>query len=109
VVLVSPLPTSEDALLLGHRNGVLTAIHDPARCIVSSLQSIAQLLHLPLGAAKVVAALLDGIELKDYAEREMISPNTVKFHLKTAFERTGSRSQIDLVRRALRMLTDLDV
>jgi DNA-binding CsgD family transcriptional regulator len=57
----------------------------------------------------VVAALLDGIELKDYAEREMISPNTVKFHLKTAFERTGSRSQTDLVRRALRILTDLDV
>ena len=37
-----------------------------------------------------------------------ISPNTVKFHLKTAFERTGSRSQTDLVRRALRILTDLD-
>jgi PAS domain-containing protein len=109
VVLVSPLPSSEDALLLGHRNGVLIAIHDPARRIVSSLQSIAQLLHLPLGAAKVVAALLDGIELKEYAEREGISPNTVKFHLKTAFERTGSRSQTDLVRRALRMLADLDV
>jgi DNA-binding NarL/FixJ family response regulator len=79
------------------------------RRAVSSLQSIAQLLHLPLGAAKVVAALLDGIELKEYAEREGISPNTVKFHLKTAFERTGSRSQTDLVRRALRMLADLDV
>jgi GAF domain-containing protein len=109
VVLVSPLPTSEDALLLAHRNGVLIAIHDPARRIVSSLQSIAQLLHLPLGAAKVVAALLDGVELKDHAERERISANTVKFHLKTAFERTGSRSQADLVRRALRILTDLDL
>ncbi len=61
----------------------------------------------PHGAAKVLSALLDGIELRDYAEREAISMNTVKFHLKTAFERTDTRSQVDLVRRALLALNDL--
>ena len=106
VVLVSPLPSGED-LVPKVRSGVLFALHDPNRRIGSTAQSIAHLLHLPLGAAKIVNAILQGIELKDYAEREAISMNTVKFHLKTAFDRTGSRSQADLVRRALLALNDL--
>jgi GAF domain-containing protein len=106
VVLVSPLPLGE-SVLPRIRRGVLFAIHDPSRRIASSVQSIAQLLHLPLGAAKVVEAIVDGVELKDHADREAISMNTVKFHLKTAFDRTGARSQVDLVRRALLALNDL--
>jgi len=62
---------------------------------------------VPPGAAKVVQAILEGIELKDYANRESISMNTVKFHLKTAFDRTGTRNQTDLVRRTLLALNDL--
>ncbi len=106
VVLVSPLPPTED-ILLRTRLGVLIIIHDPSRRIVATGQRIALLLHMPLGAAKVVEALIAGVELKDYAEREGISMNTVKFHLKTAFERTGSRSQTDLVRRTLLAINDL--
>ena len=93
--------------MLRTRRGILIVIHDPSRRIVATVQRLAQLLHVPLGAAKVVEALIAGIELKDYAEREGISMNTVKFHLKTAFERTGSRSQADLARRALLAINDL--
>jgi len=71
------------------------------------VQRIAHLLHVTPGAAKVLEAILERIELKVYADRESISMNTVKFHLKTAFERTGTRSQADLVRRALQALNDL--
>ena len=106
VVLVSPLPSDENTALSVWR-GVLFAVHDPSRRIASIVQRIAHLLHVPLGAANIVAALLQGTELKDYADSEEISMNTVKFHLKTAFERTGSRSQADLVRRALMALNDL--
>ena len=106
VVLVAPLPSTED-ILLRTRRGILIVIHDPSQRIVATAQRLAHMLHVPLGAAKVVEALLDGTELKDYAEREGISMNTVKFHLKTAFERTGSRSQADLARRALLAINDL--
>jgi GAF domain-containing protein len=108
VVLVSPLPSNENMAPRVRRGGVLFAIHDPSRRIASAVQRIAHLLHVPLGAAKIAAAILQGVELKDYADREEISMNTVKFHLKTAFERTGSRSQADLVRRALMVLNDLE-
>src|SRR5271170_74206 len=106
LILVSPLPSTAELVPIGER-GILIAIHDPNRRIASAVQRIAQLLHVPLGAAKVVEAILDGIELKDYADRAGISMNTVKFHLKTAFDRTGARSQTDLVRRALLALNDL--
>jgi DNA-binding CsgD family transcriptional regulator len=103
VVLVSPLP-SGDALFGTPRGGVLFAIHDPHARPVPSAHRIAQLLHIPRGAAK---ALLEGEDLKDYAERAGISMNTVRFHLKTAFARTETRSQADLVRAALSALNDL--
>jgi GAF domain-containing protein len=107
VILVSPL-VSQDLLLGDRRRGILIAIHDPSRRVVTKVELVARLLNLPPGAAKVVAALLDGIDLKDYAEQAAISPNTVKFHLKKAFDLTGSRSQTDLVRRVLLALADLD-
>jgi GAF domain-containing protein len=107
LVLVSPLHATED-ILLRTRRGILIVIHDPARRAVSAVRHLAQMLHVPLGAAKVVEAILQGVELKDYAEKEGISANTVKFHLKTAFDRTGTRSQADLVRHALLALNDLE-
>jgi DNA-binding NarL/FixJ family response regulator len=105
-VMVSRLPSGDD-VQPNSRNGVLLAIHDPARRTTPTDQRIAEVLHLPRGAAKVVQAILEGVELKDYAEREGISMNTVRFHLKTAFARTEVRSQADLVRIAIAALRDL--
>lgn len=106
-VLIAPLPASEDILLNPRRGGVLIAIHDPSRRATAAVHHIGQLLHVPRGAAKVVEAILNGVDLKEYAEREGISSHTVKFHLKTAFDRTGTRSQTDLARKALLALADL--
>jgi hypothetical protein len=106
VVLVSPLPSGDD-LFPNSLGGVLFAIHDPARRKTPTERRIAELLHIPVGAAKVVQAILKGVDLKDYADRAGISMNTVRFHLKTAFARTGTRSQAELVRIALLALNDL--
>ncbi len=58
VVLVSPLPSAGD-LVSGTGRDVLFAIHDPGRRAHSTVQHIAHLLHVPLGAAKVVEAILE--------------------------------------------------
>jgi hypothetical protein len=105
-VLVSPLPT-RDGVLPQVQRGVLIAIHDPSNRVATTVETIEQVLHMPKGPAKVVKAILDGAELKDYAEESGISIHTVRFHLKTAFARTGTRSQAALVRRALLALADL--
>ena len=86
---------------------VLLAIHDPARTTGLTEQRIGDLLQLPRGVAGVVCAVIEGEDLKHYAERANVSINTVRFHLKVAFARTGARSQAELVRTALLALNDL--
>jgi hypothetical protein len=107
VVLVSPLPLGDD-LFPNSRGGVLFAIYDPARRKTPTGLRITQLLHIPLGAAKVVQAILEGVDLKDYADRAGISMNTVRFHLKNAFAGTDTHSQAELVRVALSALNALE-
>jgi DNA-binding CsgD family transcriptional regulator len=107
VVLVSPLPSGDD-LFPNSRGGVLFAIHDPAHRATSTERRIAQLLHIPRGAARVVQAILAGQDLKDYADRAGISMNTVRFHLKNAFAGTDTHSQAELVRVALSALNALE-
>jgi hypothetical protein len=102
-VLVSPLPARDDLF----PPGLLLAIHDPTRRPTATADRIAQLLHVPPGAARLVQALLEGLDLKEYADRAGISINTVRSHLKVAFARTETRSQADLMRRTLSVLNDL--
>jgi DNA-binding CsgD family transcriptional regulator len=107
IVMVSPLPSGDD-LFPNSRGGVLFAIHDPARRPMATEIRIAQLLHIPRGAARVVQAILAGQDLKDYADRAGISMNTVRFHLKNAFAGTDTHSQAELVRVALSALNALE-
>jgi hypothetical protein len=107
LVLVSALPSGDD-LFPSVRSGVLFSIHDPARRKVPAEQRIAELLHIPLGAAKVVRAMLAGEDLKHYAERTRISMNTVRFHLKNAFAGTETHSQAELMRVALSALNAME-
>ena len=63
-------------------------------------------LDLPRGAARLVAALAAEDDLKSYSEREGVTIHTARFHLRRALEGTGTRSQAELVRLAVRMLRD---
>ena len=64
-------------------------IHDPLHRAPTVPQLVAELFSIPLGPATLLAALAAGEELSHYAERVGISMNTVRFHLKTAYARTG--------------------
>jgi DNA-binding CsgD family transcriptional regulator len=110
VVMVAPLSRSE-GLEAGRprRHGTLFVVHDPARRPRLAAEHLAEMFNLPPGSAAMLAAMAGGEELKEYGERAGISMNTVRFHLKTAYARTGVRRQSELIRRitaALRDLTD---
>jgi DNA-binding CsgD family transcriptional regulator len=55
----------------------------------------------------MLAALAAGEAPQDYAEHAGISMNTGRFHLKTAYARTGVHRQSDLVRLITAALRDL--
>jgi DNA-binding CsgD family transcriptional regulator len=58
---------------------------------------IAVALDLTAAEANLAAALSEGLSLSDYAEREGLKITTVRWHLQNIFNRTGMRSQADLV------------
>jgi hypothetical protein len=107
VVIVAPLFRGEGLDGGRRRRGTLFVIHDPLHRAPTVPQLVAELFRIPLGSATLLAALAAGEELNDYAERAGISMNTVRFHLKTAYARTGVRRQSELVRLITAALRDL--
>jgi PAS domain-containing protein len=107
-VLVAPSPASLSQLRWDKPSvaGALVLVHDPDSRSRAPLEVLEQALHLPKGAAKLVAALAADEDLKSFAEREGITIHTVRFHLHTALTRTGARNQAELVRNAVRLLRD---
>lgn len=107
-VLVAPLPSGsafgdEPG---GAGRGVLILIHDPDAQLAGTEEAIAAVFGLPMGTARLIAALVRGEELKDYAARHSLSYETIRYHLKSAYARTGARSQARLLQLVTRALTE---
>jgi len=85
----------------------LMIIHDPDSAVESPLDLVASAFDLPRRTAEVVHALSQGETPNEYAERRGISINAVKYHLKTAFVRTGFRRQSELAKAVSRALAEL--
>ena len=82
-------------------------ISDPARRDPASPADLSQTLGLTASGAKLLAALMAGRSLADYAKEAPLSLNTVKSHLRMVFEATGTRRQADLLRLAVSVANDL--
>jgi hypothetical protein len=107
-VLAAPLPAG--AAIAGTDRGapsLLIVIHDPDVRIAAAPESIAAIFSVPDATARLIAALAEGVEAKSYAEQQGITMDAVKFHLKTAFAKTGLRSQARLLQAVARALADL--
>jgi DNA-binding CsgD family transcriptional regulator len=106
--LVAPLPSGTG---LGGSpgegcTGVLTLIHDPEAATPAPPDILKAAFGLTNRGAELVAALAAGEGLKEYAERTGLSLHTARFHLKSVFARMGVRTQAQLVRAAVRALTE---
>jgi PAS domain-containing protein len=107
-VLAAPLPAG--AAIAGRdptAPSLLVIIHDPDARVAAPVESIAAIFALPVATARLIAALPESVEAKSYAEQQGITMDAVKFHLKTAFEKTGLRSQVRLLQAVARALADL--
>lgn len=88
-------------------NATLIVIHDPDARITAPVDTIASAFGLPPRTAEMLLAMASGEDTAAYAERRGISGNAVKFHLRTAFSRTGFRRQADLLKAVVRAISDL--
>ncbi len=108
VMLVAPLPPAMTELHWERSThaGAVVLVHDPDSRAQDAIEILEQGLHLPRGAARIVAALAADDDLKSFAERAGVTIHTARFHLRAALSRTGARTQAELVRLAVRILRD---
>jgi len=109
VVMIAPAPLSSVQSEWERRGptGAIVLVHDPESGAREAVDVLEQGMGLTRGAARVVAALAGDDDLRSFAEREGVTIHTVRFHLRTALARTGTRSQAELVRLAVRLLRDV--
>ena len=88
---------------LGHRSeaGAVLFISDSEACTSPSSERLRIVYGLTPAEARLAALVVEGQDSASAALTLGVSPNTVKFHLKTIFDKVGVSRQAELVRRVL--------
>lgn len=99
-LLVCPL--RPHALTLGPSvPAALLIFSDPDASPSTSTQALIEVYGLTPAEARLMAALVDGERLEDYADRHQISINTARTQSKQVFAKIGHGRQADLIREVL--------
>ena len=111
VMLVAPAPRALESSSW-ERDAAASAVilvHDPDGAAPTALDILEQGLNLPKASARLVLAMAGEEDLQSFSAREGITIHTVRYHLRTALMRTGTKTQAELVRVAVRLLRDLAI
>ena len=101
-LLVQPVATSELANVIdGELAYAALYISDPERPLPIDADTIATLYQLSRSEANIAIMLANGMGVEAIAESQNRSVHTVRSHLKSLFQKTGTGSQAGLVRLLL--------
>jgi len=108
-VMVSPLPAGTGFPRADRElhSGALVVVHDPSARAAPPSELLMETFGLTRHSAELVAALVAGNDLKDYAEQAHVTIHTARFHLKSAFARMNVHNQAQLVSLAVTVLAEL--
>lgn len=85
----------------------IVTVRDPEARISISADELRRRLDLTLAEGRVMSALIEGYTPAEAAQRLQLSVKTVRMHLSHIFQKTGTRSQADLLRFGLLSAGDL--
>jgi DNA-binding CsgD family transcriptional regulator len=98
-LVVTPFQSRE--ILLADRPAALVFLSDPEARSTSRGQLMQQLYRLTQTESRLANLLAHGYTLAEAAEQMEISVDTVRFHLKQIFRKTGTCRQSELMRTIL--------
>ncbi len=98
-IVVRPVsPSGANSRTSGYEGSwFLVSVRSSLTSLKVSAPRIAATFHLTPAEACLAAALVEGLSLHEYAEREDLKITTVRWHLQNIFERTGARNQQELI------------
>jgi DNA-binding CsgD family transcriptional regulator len=100
-ILVCPFPIDAASIIGPTVPTALIFISAPEPSTPVRESDLGRLYGLTPAESKLVAGLLDGMSLGDYAQARGVSLTTAKTQLRRAFDKTGQNRQADLVRHVL--------
>lgn len=102
-LLAEVMPLKDDGL--PDREGICGAVIfliDPQVSRVVSTEGIARIFGLTASEAAVAESLANGLNVAEIAEQRNTSADTIRKQLKAVFSKTGSTSQLELLRLAVK-------
>ena len=101
---VVPAPTQ--SRLAERDSCALVFVSDPSSRPRSRSALMRQLYGLTPAEARLADQLLEGLEVREIAERSGTTLETTRFHLKRVLSKTGARRQMELIRLMLSLPGD---
>jgi len=101
---IVPAPTQSRSA--GRDSCALVFVSDPSSRPQSRGALMRQLYDLTPAEARLADLLLEGLEVREIAERMRTTLETARFHLKRVLSKTGARRQMELVRLMLSLPGD---
>lgn len=99
-VIVSPVSRTVYVTPL-RRPAVMIFVTDPHRTTLTPLKALRDLYSLTSAEARLLAALVEGKTLREYAERRHVTMSTVRTQLAHIFSKTGTSRQAELMRTCM--------
>ncbi len=82
--------------------GTAIFIMDPDRAQYISTDGIASIFNLTYSESNIISSLINGVTVNDIADLRNTKVETVRGQLKAVFSKTGAKSQLDLIRLAVK-------
>jgi DNA-binding CsgD family transcriptional regulator len=98
---VTVIPAPEQSLLAGKQQYALVFLSDLSSVSGSRATLMRQLYRLTPAECRLADLLLEGLDVREAAERLRITLETARFHLKRVLSKTGARRQTELMRLML--------
>jgi len=89
-----------NSIMVTHR--LIVFVIDPTHSLIIDPDSIALAINCTNAEARLAASLVHGLDLKAHAIASGTSYNTCRAHLQSLFGKTGTNSQVELVRKLFR-------